>query len=137
MRRTGLTLLATGAPLLLLALLAGGRWAEWVFVVVSLLFPAALCALGLAPGRRRRPARIAIALLALLPVASGVGILCLAGGGWTLLGLPAGTVLMLAGLGLLPLIASSLGYALDARDGGDGGAPSAGKPPGRRDEAAR
>ena len=119
MRRSGLILLATGAPLLLLALLVGGRWAEWVFVVVSLLFPAALCALGVAAGRRR-PAGLIVALLGLLLVASGVGILLLDGAEGSLLGLPPGTALMLVGLGLVPLLVTGLGYAADFRAQGRG-----------------
>lgn len=131
MRRSGLILLATGAPLLLLALLVGGRWAEWLFVVVSLLFPAALCALGVARRARRRAAGLIVPLLGLLLVVSGAGILLLDGTGGSLLGLPAGTALMLVGLGLVPLIVTGLGYAADfsAQEPGP-------RPPGEREREA-
>ena len=112
-RRVILFFLAAGSPLICVTLLVGGPIAEWVFVLVSLLFPVALMALGVR--RRGRFGRtIALQLVVgLILEAASIGILVLsanAGESWVL-GLPASTVLMLLGLGLVPLVVVSLGFA--------------------------
>jgi len=125
MRRVALILLGSGSPLLVLALLVGGRWAEWGFVLVSLSFPAALCAVGaMGPGRRATAGRLFLAL-GLLLVASGAGMLLLDGREGSLLGLPPAAALMLVGLGLVPLLLTCLGYAAGFGESGAGRPPLA------------
>lgn len=121
-----LSFLALGSPALLAASLLPGRVAAWVFALLAGAFPVALMALG--AGRRRsppsRPSRSGKgaggsgwALLALLIVLVGTaaGVLLLAGtpaGSVRVGGLPLATVVLVAGLWLLPLPLAALGYAL-------------------------
>lgn len=94
--------LATGSWVMLLALLQGGRIAEWAFALSAALFPVFLIALGTRRTlcRRRRW---------LLPVLGLVLGLSTAG---ILLGWPAGSGLMLIGLGLLPLVLVTWAYTV-------------------------
>ena len=87
------------------AVLAGGTVAEWTFVVVSLLMPPALCALGAARGGGRGAARWVLPLLAAALLGTGLALL---------LRVPRPTVLMLVGFGLVPLLLTTLGYAADS-----------------------
>lgn len=118
MRRAALLFLGIGSPLLLLALLAGGRGGGLLFALLSLLFPAALCVAGASRGRGGPAWRWAPPATGLVLLLSGAGLLLLAERGGEaprLLGLPAATALMLAGLGLVPLLLTGLGYAAGFR----------------------
>lgn len=118
MRRVALLFLGIGSPLLLLALLAGGQAALFLFALLSLLFPIALCVLGAARGRGGSAWRRVLPATGLVLLLSGAGLLFIhapPGEGTRILGLPLSTVLMFAGLGLLPLLLTGLGYAADFR----------------------
>ena len=97
-------LLAVCSLVMLVALLTGGRGAEWIFALSTVLFPLLLIALGLGRGLRRL--RGALLTLALVSGLSAAGVLWLSGGegsGDRVLGLPPAAWLMLGGLGLVPL----------------------------------
>lgn len=112
-RRLALGFLAAASPAVLLASFAGGRVAAWAFALLTAAFPVALMALGAA--RRGRLGRAAWALAALLVLAEGAaaGVLLLGGGRaeGTLAGFPAATVVLIAGVWLLPLPLATLAYA--------------------------
>lgn len=129
MRRLALGFLAAASPAVLLASFAGGPAAAWTFALLTAAFPVALMALGaLGPirasaggpvwsnaARRGRLGRAAWALAALLVLAEGTaaGVLLLGGGGaaGTLAGFPPATLILLAGVWLLPLPVATLAYA--------------------------
>jgi hypothetical protein len=116
MKSVALPLLALGSPLLLVASISGGPWAEWCFTLVVTLFPAALCFLGAAAGRDRK--RWAPAALGLILPLSGAVLLLLRAPGRSagrILGLPPATAWMLIGLGLIPLLLTGFGYAAEFR----------------------
>ncbi len=97
-------LLAVCSLVMLVALLIGGRGAEWVFALSVVLFPCLLIALGVGRGLRRL--RGVLVTLALVYGLSAAGVLGLSGGdgsGDAVLGLPPAALLMLGGLGLVPL----------------------------------
>lgn len=118
MRRAALLLLGIGSPLLLLALLAGGEGGAMLFGLLSLLFPTALCIAGAARGRGGGAWRWVLPVTGLVLLLSGAGLLLLGERGQEepqVLGLPPATVLMLVGLGLIPLQLTGFGYAADFR----------------------
>lgn len=111
-QRTLAGVLATGSLVLLLAPFVGGPAAEVAFAAASVLFPAALIALGTRSHRARlRPVVTTLALVLLL---SAIGIVLWPAGAAAderLFGLPAATWLMLAGLGLVPFVLVQWAYA--------------------------
>jgi hypothetical protein len=128
-RRLALGFLAAASPAVLLASFAGGPAAAWTFALLTAAFPVALMALGAASpirpsaagpigsnaARRGHLGGAAWALAALLVLAEGTaaGVLLLGGGGvaGTLAGFPPATVVLLAGVWLLPLPVATLAYA--------------------------
>jgi hypothetical protein len=121
LRGLGLAVLGMGAPLLLYCFVVGGPAAEWTFTLVSLLFPAAFLALGLAHGRVRRRWLWSLAIFVTLFESIGLAILWLstAGPGMdSIWHLPLATVLMMIGMGLVPLIAVGLIHAIGFEDFG-------------------
>ena len=121
-RRLSIGGLTVGSVLIALAMIVGGPLAEWVFVLLSLLFPSLLILLG-APGAgpsRRGVVWTAIALALLLEsTAVAVLLLQLAGDDSRLLGLPTATTVLFAGLGLAPLILVPLAYVALSGDSAD------------------
>lgn len=109
-RRIPLLVLALSAPLLLIALAAGGPIAGWVFALVAMLVPGALIAL--AAGRRARSAAVAVTLLlaggaaAILALGGGAG-----AGGALIGGLPVSAWVMLGAFWGWPLILTMWVYA--------------------------
>jgi hypothetical protein len=113
----------TAASLLLLAtLLVGGRIAEGLFVLLSVVFPVALMLLGLGAGRHA--ARPAVALLGLVLALSALGVLF-----WPAspspeqyrLGLPVPAWIALFGLGLVPFVLVVWSYAATFRSPDESG----------------
>ncbi|HEX6200661.1 MAG TPA: hypothetical protein VF150_10380 [Thermoanaerobaculia bacterium] len=113
-RRFALAFLAAASPAVLLASFAGGPAAAWTFALLTAAFPVALMALG-AASPRRPLGRAAWALAALLLLAEGTaaGVLLLGGNGTgaSLAGFPLATVVLVAGVWLLPLPLATLAYA--------------------------
>lgn len=137
MRRVALLFLGIGSPLLLLALLVGGEASGVFFALLSLLFPIALCVAGAARGPGGGAWRRVLPATGLVLLVSGAGLLfldALGDRGLRILGLPLSTVLMLAGLGLLPLLLTGFGYAADFRRTAEKGERQA--ETGRRGESA-
>ena len=104
----------------LLALVAGGRWAEWTFAAAAVVFPVALSALGASRrGRLGRP--LLLPLAGLLTFLAGSFFLLfllrghLADGPW-IAGVPLAPAVLLVGVWLLPLALVGLAYALDLRE---------------------
>ncbi|HXV75847.1 MAG TPA: hypothetical protein VD788_05955 [Candidatus Polarisedimenticolaceae bacterium] len=118
MARFSLIALAISSPVLLLALLVGGEAGGFVFAVVAPIVPVGLMALGRDGGPRRFGVVVWLGLLWLSLEAGTLGILFATGrtGGW--LGLPAATVWMLVGLGIVPLLLVPWGFAWLWRDEG-------------------
>ena len=129
-RRLALGFLAAASPAVLLASFAGGPAAAWAFALLTAAFPVALMTLGAASpirstaaspirssaGRRGRLGRAVWALAGLLVLAEGAaaGVLLLGGGraaDLSLAGFPAATLILLAGVWLLPLPLATLAYA--------------------------
>jgi len=111
-QRTLAGMLAAGALVLLFAPFAGGPAAEVAFAAASVLFPAALIAL--ATRNRRARLRPVVTTLAFVLLLSAIGIVLWPAGTAAderLLGLPAATWLMLAGLGLVPFVLVQWAYA--------------------------
>lgn len=102
-RRIPLLALALAAPLLLVALIAGGGFGGWTFALVAMLVPGALIAL--AAGRRVRGAAVAVTVLlaggaaAVLALGGGAG-----AGGALIGGLPVSAWVMLGAFWGWPLI---------------------------------
>ncbi len=91
---------------MLLALLVGGRLAEWTFALSAAVFPVLLIALGTRRTLHRLRATF-LAVLALVLGLSAAGVLWLSAGqgqATPIAGLPPATLLMLAGLGFVPLV---------------------------------
>jgi hypothetical protein len=130
MRHAALLVLAIGSPVMLTAFVVGGRWAEWVFVLIAMLFPAALCALGAAGRGRRSPLPWILGGLVAILELTAIGILLLGARGTWVLGLPPATALMLVGFGLVPLLWTGLGYAVDFRGADGESRPDARREPG-------
>ncbi len=99
--------LTAGSLLMLVALLFGGRLAEWTFALGATVFPVLLIALGT---RRRTLHRLRATFLPVLGLILGLsaaGVLYLSAGqgrAAPIAGLPPATLLMLAGLGFVPLV---------------------------------
>lgn len=110
--------LTAGSLLLVALLMIPGAVPAAGFAFLSVAFPVGLIVLGAHRGSldRRLDPRLAVALGALLVLleASVLGILLLSGAptGTGLFGLPAATVIQLAGLWLVPLPLVALAYAL-------------------------
>jgi len=107
----------TAASLLLLAtLLVGGRLAEGLFVLLSVVFPVALMLLGLGAGRHA--ARPAVAALGLVLALSALAVAL-----WPAspspeqlrFGLPVPAWIALSGLGLVPFVLVVWSYAATFR----------------------
>jgi hypothetical protein len=114
MRRVALLFLGIGSPLLLVALLVGGESAGVFFALLSLLFPVAICVAGAARGAGGTAWRRVLPAVGFVLLVSGAGLLfldALGDRGLRILGLPPSTVLMVAGLGLLPLLLTGFGCA--------------------------
>lgn len=105
-RRSAAGWLTAGSLTMLMALLLGGRLAEWTFALVASVFPVLLIALG----TRRTLHRLRVAFLAvvgLLLALAAAGVLWLSAGegqAAPIAGVPPATLLMLVGLGLVPLV---------------------------------
>ncbi len=87
--------LTAGSLAMLVALLVGGRLAEWTVALLATAFPVLLIALG----TRRAPQPLRAVFLIVLALVLGLaaaGVLWLSG--------PPAVWLMLGGLGLLPLV---------------------------------
>lgn len=113
----------TAAALLLLAtLLVGGRLAEGLFVVLSVIFPVALMLLGLGAGPHA--ARPAVAALGGVLTLSALGVLL-----WPAssspeqlrFGLPVPAWIALVGLGLVPFVLVVWSYAATFRSTDEAG----------------
>jgi len=91
---------------MLVALLVGGRLAEWMFALGATIFPVLLIALG----TRRKLHRLRpwfLPVLGLVLGLSAAGVLYLSAGeveADPIAGLPPATLLMLIGLGCVPLV---------------------------------
>ncbi len=106
MRNLGLGFVGVASPVMLLACVVGGPIASWIFALAAVLFPIALIGIGASRLSRRAGLWIALAGIGLLTVASTVGLL-------TVSGRPGATlVLMLCGLGVVPLIVLVVVYAV-------------------------
>lgn len=109
-------ILAILSLLTLVCLLVPGRVSGSLFALLGVAFPAGLIALG-ASRHGRLDRRVVLVLVLLLGIleASVAGVLVLSGDGaasaWTLFGLPAATLVQVAGLWLLPLPLVALAYA--------------------------
>ena len=106
--------LAVASILLLTAALVPGPGIEWVYVLVTPLFPVLLIVLAV---ERRRTVplllRLTVLMLGILLVLSSVGIRLLdadSDSSW-LMGLPVSTIVMGLGLVLLPLLLVGFGFA--------------------------
>ena len=106
--------LAVASILLLTATFVPGPGIEWIYVLVTPLFPVLLIMLAV---ERRRTVpillRVTVLLLGILLVLSSVGIRLLDAGSesvW-LMGLPVSTIVMGIGLVLLPLLLVGFGFA--------------------------
>lgn len=112
--RAGRAVLTLCSFTMLVALSIGGRPAEWIFALAATSFPVALIAA--AGGRALQSGalrRLLIVLALLLPL-TAIGLLALpaaASDSVQPLGLPPRTLLMLVGLGLLPLVLVIWTYA--------------------------
>ena len=106
--------LAVGSVLLVTATFVPGPGGEWIYVIVTPLFPVLLILLAL-EGRRSVPRRMwgTVLTLGLLLVSSAVAIRLLDAGreSWWLLGLPVSAIVMGLGLVLLPLLLVGFGFA--------------------------
>lgn len=95
---------------------AGSLWPRLLFGFAAFAFPVAVTAFGAlrsaAAGRTRRGVGAVLLLLFLLLEGSFLGLLVLRGREGEVFGLPAGVVLLLGGLWLLPLLVTSLGHGL-------------------------
>ncbi len=91
---------------MLLACVVGGPMADWIFALLAALFPIALIGTGAARLSGRAGLRVALLGIGLLSVGSTVGLLV--GSGRPGLSL----LLMLCGLGLVPLIVLVVAYAV-------------------------
>ena len=127
-KRIAVAVLSGGAPLILAALVLGGPWADWTFVVVSLAFPPALILLAVSRAPNLRSLVAVLVVLWLVLELSALAMLLLAGGPATatVLGLPWATAIMLGGLGLVPLVLVVLGYAATFDASGTGGSRNKG-----------
>ncbi len=105
-RRAAPGWLTAGSLTMLVALLLGGRLAEWTFALTATVFPVLLIALG----TRRTLHRLRTTFLSVVGLVLGLaaaGVLSLSaaeGHAAPIAGLPPATLLMLAGLGFLPLV---------------------------------
>ncbi len=91
---------------MLVALLVGGRLAEWIFALGATVFPVVLIALG-TPRTLHRSRPWFLPVLGLVLGLSATGVLYLSAGegeAATIAGLPPATLLMLVGLGCVPLV---------------------------------
>ncbi|MEM7483095.1 MAG: hypothetical protein AAF481_18135 [Acidobacteriota bacterium] len=111
-----LVFLCLASPLLLASLILGGRWGEIVFLVLSLLFPLALIALGLRRDRAAGAVGWMLGGLAVVLLGSAGAMVFATGAEQALVaGLPLGGALMLYGMGLLPLLLVPWIYAVTFR----------------------
>lgn len=113
-------LLTVAAVVLLLSSLVGGPYADALFAVVAVAFPALLMFLGTSVrGERGRSQAWVILGLVVLLESCVFGMLALRGtvtsGGWVL-GLPTVTALQIYGMCLLPLALVALGFAVTFAD---------------------
>ncbi len=105
-RRAAPGWLTAGSLTMLVALLFGGRLAEWTFALTATLFPVLLIALVTRRAPRRSRA-VFLPVLGLVLGLSAAGVLYLSAGqgqAAPIAGLPPATLLMLAGLGFVPLV---------------------------------
>ena len=118
-RKISLVFLGLASPVLLVAFLVGGPWAEQTFLVINAAFPVALITIGItSPRSGGKPVEtgpLRWVLLALLVILEA-GFLALghwrgADGPW-FLGLPLTAAIQVYGLLLLPLPLVTLAYAL-------------------------
>lgn len=112
--------LAVGSILLVTATFVPGPGADWIYVLVTPLFPVLLILLAL-EGRRSvsRPVWGTLLTLGLLLVSSAVTIRLLDAGSepcW-LLGLPVSAIVMGLGLVVLPLLLVGFGFAAGFESG--------------------
>ncbi len=91
---------------MLLACVLGGSIAGWIFAILAVLFPIALIGIGASRLSHRVGLRVALSGIGLLSVASTVGLLVVSGRPGPAL------VLMLCGLGAVPLIVLVVVYAV-------------------------
>jgi len=111
-KHAALTVVGSGSLALLVAFVVGGRWAEWTFALIAVLFPPALIAIGVARRKGLGGLGPPLALLTLLLLGSAAGILALSPApAGAILGLPPATLLMGLGLALLPLALVSWAHA--------------------------
>lgn len=105
--------MGVGSLLILASFVWPSPAAPWLFALVTMGFPVALIALGVASRGGARTLRLELALLFLLLQGTGLGLLAFARDTSRLVyGLPAGGWLMLLGMWLLPLALLSLAYPL-------------------------
>ena len=112
---------------LLLCMLVGGRWAQFLFGLFSMALPSALMALGVPRRGLRGRVGAVLVVLALVLVGGFLAMVALAGQGvqrmvegpW-LAGLPLAAAIFLATVWLLPLVLISLAYGWTFRDHGVG-----------------
>jgi hypothetical protein len=103
--RLALVLLALAAPATLLAFCLGGAAFSWIAVLAGgAAFPVALIALGATRKGRLERLRGPLLLFGLILLAGLVAVFVLPRGGPDLLGLPAGTAIMIFILVPVPLI---------------------------------
>jgi len=111
LRRIALGGLTLAATLTLLCCVVDTPWTPHVFAGAVVVFPIALMLLG-ASGRGARGAMWTLGLVFVFLAASMVGLFWTRGTDTTILGLPAGLVLLVFGIFLVPLAVSTLGFAL-------------------------
>lgn len=123
-RHLALSGLTTASLATLLCCMVDTPWTAQVFAAALVVFPVALMLLGASHARSRvGPVALwTLGLLLLLLAASMAGLFWTRGTDTHLLGLPAGVILLIAGLFLLPLVLTTLGFVASFEDGpGDEG----------------
>lgn len=129
-RTVALVALTTASLATLLCCVVDTPWTPHVFAAALVVFPVALMLLGASHARPRvGPVALwTLGLLLLLLASSMAGLFWTRGTDAQLLGLPAGVLLLVVGLFLLPLVLTTLGFAASFEDGPSDERPSDASP---------
>lgn len=117
-RKIALVFLGLASPVLLVAFVFGGAWAEMAFLLITAAFPVALITVGLTSPKKRRaegtgPLRFVLLALFVILASCFLGMWLWRGSDqpWVL-GLPLTAAIQVYGLLLLPMPLVTLAYAL-------------------------